>query len=147
MILLSGATALCDSELMAAWMNHQWRQFQFPNPQGKNEALIYAQSQKKSSAVTHCSAGQKFIENRHRGGIEPLGRQPSPDLKSGPSASQAHCGRENCLESPGIDPGASRMLSERSAIWASLPLSDKPGETDVFRAFCYVLIWGSSLIA
>ena len=26
------------------------------------------------------------------------------------------------MESPGIDPGASRMLSERSTIWASLPL-------------------------
>ena len=25
------------------------------------------------------------------------------------------------LENPGIDPGASRMLSERSTIWASLP--------------------------
>ena len=25
------------------------------------------------------------------------------------------------MESPGIDPGASRMLSERSTIWASLP--------------------------
>jgi hypothetical protein len=33
--------------------------------------------------------------NRRRGGIEPLGRQPSPDLKSGPSASQAHRGSEN----------------------------------------------------
>ncbi len=34
-------------------------------------------------------------KKRRRGGIEPLGRQPSPDLKSGPSASQAHRGIEN----------------------------------------------------
>ena len=29
---------------------------------------------------------------------------------------------QNCVESRGIDPRASRMLSERSTIWASLPL-------------------------
>ena len=33
------------------------------------------------------------------------------------------CGQwAKVMESPGIDPGASRMLSERSTIWASLPM-------------------------
>ena len=32
----------------------------------------------------------------HRGGIKPLGREPSLDLKSSPSASQDH----SCIKSP-----------------------------------------------
>ena len=30
-----------------------------------------------------------------------------------------------CLENPGIDPGTSRMLSERSTIWANPPNTDE----------------------
>ncbi len=29
--------------------------------------------------------------------------------------------QKNSLENPGIDPGTSRMLSERSTIWANSP--------------------------
>ena len=29
--------------------------------------------------------------------------------------------KNDCLENPGIDPGTSHMLSERSTIWASPP--------------------------
>ena len=45
------------------------------------------------------------------------------DLKScfNGTKSQAQRTLSDCMESPGIDPGASRMLSERSTIWASLP--------------------------
>ena len=45
------------------------------------------------------------------------------DLKScfNGTKSQAQRTLSDCMENPGIDPGASRMLSERSTIWASLP--------------------------
>ena len=33
--------------------------------------------------------------------------------------------KKGFLEAPGIDPGTSRMLSERSTIWATPPVEDK----------------------
>ena len=32
--------------------------------------------------------------------------------------------KKGFLEAPGIDPGTSRMLSERSTIWATPPVKD-----------------------
>ena len=34
---------------------------------------------------------------------------------------QKSSGEKDCVEAPGIDPGTSRMLSERSTIWATPP--------------------------
>ena len=34
--------------------------------------------------------------------------------------------KKDCLENPGIDPGTSHMLSERSTIWASPPAHNPP---------------------
>ena len=39
------------------------------------------------------------------------------------------------LEALGIDPSTSRMLSERSTIWAMPPLSDEVIETYFFKVF------------
>ena len=35
---------------------------------------------------------------------------------------QFHVNMQNIMEAPGIDPGTSRMLSERSTIWATPPM-------------------------
>ena len=54
------------------------------------------------------------------------------------------------LEAPGIDPGTSRMLSERSTIWATPPLMQVAGQQqgmivqqEFWRSFpyCYVYKW------
>ena len=47
-----------------------------------------------------------------------LARQTQNKIQQGRKMNYA----KTNVESPGIDPGASRMLSERSTIWASLPL-------------------------
>ena len=36
---------------------------------------------------------------------------------------QFHVNMQNIMEAPGIDPGTSRMLSERSTIWATPPIN------------------------
>ena len=41
------------------------------------------------------------------------------------------------LENPGIDPGTSRMLSERSTIWASPPLMSYLSKFSVFKTISY----------
>ena len=41
------------------------------------------------------------------------------------------------LENPGIDPGTSRMLSERSTIWASPPLIPVSKKFSVFKTISY----------
>jgi hypothetical protein len=62
-----------------------------PEAKGKSSLLPQRWNRTSSASLRQ----KKKAACRHRGGIEPLGRQPSPDLKSGPSASQAHCGNEN----------------------------------------------------
>ena len=42
------------------------------------------------------------------------------------------------LENPGIDPGTSHMLSERSTIWANSPLNDSIRATETTGDLVYL---------